>query len=571
MVFTALLGCYKISVAQEYDVGIQSLRFPTQLHDKTLLFLLTQSQSKEREYILLADDAESAQRARRDWEGTWDSIDGEVQAIGELSTRFTLQESKDDVAEIRTGLTHLRTIQGSCFEVRKPNQTATMFAAARCMLPANASIDKVRAAVTGIDKNTGQLMRAETEKLQAAIASIYHALIWSTALAVGLGGLIALGLSRKITSAVGEVLARSEAIAAHDLSGAELQVLSEDEIGDLVRAVNKMQASLSGIVQQVATSAEHLASASEEISASAIQQSDGVNQQKGQTEQMATAMHEMSVTVHEISDNSNAAAQASSKATESAHAGGEVVGHTLEIMRVISSAVSETAGKIEQLGKGSERIGKIIGVIDDIADQTNLLALNAAIEAARAGEQGRGFAVVADEVRKLAERTSSATKEITGMIEEIQKETARAVEAMNAGTKHVESGVVSTQEAGKSLQEIIGASDKVGEMIAHIATAATEQASATQEVNHNVEQIATITASTATGAEQSARACQELSNLASNLHNIVGQFILGSSGQGARNIPRESSSRSSNAQFDHPQPQNSPSPVDWNEHSPFIN
>jgi methyl-accepting chemotaxis protein len=237
-------------------------------------------------------------------------------------------------------------------------------------------------------------------------------------------------------------------------------------------------------------------------------------------------MHEMALTVQQISENSNEAAKASSEASEIAHGGGEVVGQTLEIMRVIASSVSGTATKIEELGKGSERIGKIIGVIDDIADQTNLLALNAAIEAARAGEQGRGFAVVADEVRKLAERTSTATKEITGMIEDIQRETARAVEAMKDGTKHVELGVQSTQQAGKALQEIIGASDKVGDMVTHIATAATEQASATEEVNRNVEQISAITADTATGAGESARACQELSNLAFKLSNLVGQFTL---------------------------------------------
>lgn len=567
MVFTAVLGCYKISVAQGYDKGIITLRFPTQLHNKTLVFLLTQSQSKEREYILLADDPAVAQRARQDWEKTWISIDAEVQALTELSSQFTIQDSKDEVTQIRNGLADLRRIQESCFQVRQPNQNETILAAAHCMIPANGAIDKIRVAMGGIDNNTQTLMKAEMEKLVSAIGAIYKALIWSTVLAVGLGFFIAISLGRKITSAIGEVLTRSEAIASHDLSGAELQVRSEDEIGDLFRAVNKMQLSLSGIVNEVATSAEHLASASEEISASASQQSHGASLQKDQTRQMATAMHEMSVTVQEISENSNAAAQASNKASETAHGGGKVVGQTLEIMRVIASSVTETASKIEELGKGSERIGKIIGVIDDIADQTNLLALNAAIEAARAGEQGRGFAVVADEVRKLAERTSSATKEITAMIEEIQKETAHAVEAMKAGTKHVELGVQSTQEAGKSLQEIIGASDKVGEMVTHIATAATEQASATDEVNRNVEQISTITADTAKGAEQSAVACQELSDLALNLNNLVGRFTLGRKEQFARNHAGSGVRRPAQG-FDH---RDNSSAYDPREESSFVN
>lgn len=526
MIFTAVLGCFKISVAQQYDSRILTVRYPTQLHNKTIVFFLTQSQSKEREYILLADDVEAGKRARQDWENTWNSINGEVQDLGDLSSQFTAQDSKDDVTEIRNHLTTLRTIQDSCFQVRRAGHNETILSAARCMLPANTEIDKIRVAMNNLDHDTQQSMKAEMDSLVSAIGAIYKALIWSTAMAVVLGAMIAFFVSRKVSSAIGEVVTRSEAIAAHDLSGDELIVHSDDEIGDLVRAVNKMQSSLSGIVHEVAISAEHLASASEEISASTTQQSNGANQQKDQTHHMATAMHELSVTVQEISGNSNAAAQASNRASETAHGGGKIVGQTLDIMQVIASSVSDTARKIEELGKGSERIGKIIGVIDDIADQTNLLALNAAIEAARAGEQGRGFAVVADEVRKLAERTSSATKEITAMIEEIQKETGHAVEAMQSGTQHVEMGVGATHEAGKSLQEIIEASDKVGDMVTHIATAATEQASATEEVKRNVEQISTITEETAKGAEQSARACQELSELALNLNNLVGQFTV---------------------------------------------
>jgi methyl-accepting chemotaxis protein len=344
--------------------------------------------------------------------------------------------------------------------------------------------------------------------------------------AVGLGFVIATSLARSIASSTTKMLDMIQEVAANNLAVQDLKISSEDEIGHAGDALNRMKNNLRGIIQSIASTAEHVASASEEISSSATQQAQSAETQKDQTVQVATAMQEMSSTVTSVSDSCNKAADAARQAAETARLGGSIVDGTLAKMRVIAEAVGATAKKMAELGKSSDQIGRIIGVIDDIADQTNLLALNAAIEAARAGEQGRGFAVVADEVRKLAERTTTATKEIAQMIKNIQDETKVAVVAMESGTKQVEEGVTSTAKAGDSLRAIIQMSEQVGGMIIEIATAATEQSSTTEQVNGNVDQIARLVKESAIGAQQSATACHDLSGLALDLQTMVGKFKL---------------------------------------------
>jgi methyl-accepting chemotaxis protein len=214
-------------------------------------------------------------------------------------------------------------------------------------------------------------------------------------------------------------------------------------------------------------------------------------------------------------------------------------------MRAIAESVGGTAKEMGELGKSSEHIGRIASVIDDIADQTNLLALNAAIEAARAGEQGRGFAVVADEVRKLAERTTTATKEIAEMIKTIQNGTSGAVKAMESASIQVAQGVASTERAGDSLQQIIRMSEQVGAMIGNIATGATEQSAATAEINRNMDQIASQVKESTVGAQESAKACQDLSDLASDLQSMVGSFKLEARSENRRSSDAGGQNRSS--------------------------
>ena len=385
--------------------------------------------------------------------------------------------------------------------------------------------------------------RVQDPAILHAIRIMQITLVISSLLAAGVASGVAAISRRRFSLALNTVASRTEVIAGGDLSAEPLSSQSDDEIGDLIHSVNQMQKSLREIIHSMADTAEHVASASEQISTTATQMAQGAEVQRDQASQVASAMQEMASTVQEVSANSNTAAEAARQAAETARNGGKVVQDTLTKMQAIAESVSSTSKKIMELGKSSDQIGRIIGVIDDIADQTNLLALNAAIEAARAGEQGRGFAVVADEVRKLAERTTTATKEIARMIQMIQEETRSAVDAMDQETQHAKEGVATTAQAGASLQEIIRMAEQVGEMIVHIATAATEQSTTTEQVSASMEQIANLVKESAIGAQQSAKACHDLSGLALDLQSRVSRFKAAGNGRNEAALRRNGQRR----------------------------
>ncbi|MCF8355175.1 MAG: MCP four helix bundle domain-containing protein, partial [Melioribacteraceae bacterium] len=278
-------------------------------------------------------------------------------------------------------------------------------------------------------------------------------------------------------------------------------------------SINKLGDSLEQVISDVTSAVQATASASTQISSSSEEMAAGAQEQSTQASEVASAVEQMTATILQTSKNSTGALDNAKKAGDVAKKGGSVVKETVGGMIRIAEVVKAAAMTVQKLGANSDQIGEIIQVIDDIADQTNLLALNAAIEAARAGEHGRGFAVVADEVRKLAERTTKATKEIADMIKQIQNDTQGAVKSINEGTEEVDKGKELANRAGESLTQIIESSDKVMDDISQVATASEEQSSTAEQISKSIEGISSVTQQSAAGTQQIARAAEDLNRL----------------------------------------------------------
>ncbi|MFH0736390.1 MAG: methyl-accepting chemotaxis protein [bacterium] len=326
-----------------------------------------------------------------------------------------------------------------------------------------------------------------------------------------------------LTDSVSKMIIEMDKFAEGDLT-VSLKAGKDDNFGKLFNGFNLAVSRIGELISKVRESVETTASSSTQISASTEEMAAGAEEQSAQTSEVAGAIEEMTKTILETTRHASAAAETAKQAGVFAKEGGQVVKESVNGMNRIAEVVSNAASIVTELGKSSDQIGEIIQVINDIADQTNLLALNAAIEAARAGEQGRGFAVVADEVRKLAERTSKATKEIATMINHIQKETTGAVISMNSGTQEVEIGKELVNKAGNSLKEIIVSSLKVEDMVNQVAAASEEQSSTAEQISKSIESINNVSQQSAGSVQQVAHAAESLNRLTEELQNLVAHF-----------------------------------------------
>jgi len=305
-----------------------------------------------------------------------------------------------------------------------------------------------------------------------------------------------------------------------------IDLKSEDEVGELARWFNVFIDKQREMISVIANNLNEALTQTQRLTEKSLDVKEGSNEQRDHVNRVATAVEELSSTVNEVAMNAEAVSSKSKETTEKAKQGSHVVRATIEKMNSISDAVEAASRTINSLGEKGAQIGEIISVIDDIADQTNLLALNAAIEAARAGEQGRGFAVVADEVRKLAERTSQATKEVADTIKTIQQETTLAVEEMERSKKEVEAGKEMAQQSGQALTEIDEATGTVTIMVSQIADATKEQSKATEEITQSIEGITLLANKVSDLSNETSAVADGLAGIVNEIKSLVSRFKL---------------------------------------------
>ena len=391
--------------------------------------------------------------------------------------------------------------------------------------------EQFRAATHAAEENIDAIAKAASEQTPVAEKAVLDGLALSQQIAVVVVGSILLSglaiaflLIRSISAPVKAVASRAVEIANGELRSEPLAVTTDDEIGQLTTGINTMQTSLKDLVNAIQQASSEVASAATEIAASAEETATGMDEQNRQVEQVTAAMQELSCSVQEVANQSASAADYATSSGQAATNGNEVVNQTVQGMRDINEAVTAGSQSVARLGERGEQIGEVIKVINDIADQTNLLALNAAIEAARAGEHGRGFAVVADEVRKLADRTTKATEEVGESITAIQTDTEKAVEQMQEGARRVTQGVESATEAGQSLVTIRDSASQVETMVRSIAAAAEQQTSASSAISENIMRINAVTQEAAEAARQASVAVTQLSGKSESLLLLTERF-----------------------------------------------
>ena len=385
------------------------------------------------------------------------------------------------------------------------------------------TLDQMAVSGVSLEALSQKLIDSQSQARDSEAQSARQLLVISTLLALALGILAAWVITAQIVHPLLETLKAAERIAAGDLSH-DIKTERRDELGQLQRSMQGMTVSLRELIGGISKGVTQIASAAEELSAVTEQTSAGVNSQRVETDQVATAMNEMTATVQEVSRNAEEASNAAAAADKEARAGEKVIGEAIDQIELLAVEVDNSNKAMNHLKEESEKIGGVLDVIKAVAQQTNLLALNAAIEAARAGEAGRGFAVVADEVRSLAQRTQKSTEEIEGLITSLQSGTQEVSTVMESSRVLTDSSVELTRRAVTSLESITRTVSTIQSMNQQIAAAAEQQSAVAEEINRSVLNVRDISEQTAGASEETAASSVELARLGNELQVMVSHF-----------------------------------------------
>jgi hemerythrin-like metal-binding protein len=496
------------------------------IHSATLIESLTGSHRRGELLMLLATDKSSKEKyVKRNEE----AVEKLSKALSEYEKLMNSEEEKRLYNEFKAAwgvysaeypkVKELALQGGSSEEVSK--------------LILGASSTSFNQALSALDRLEKYNIEQTQRESNGALAIANTTMVWIIVLlaaCVLIGVAFVVRSSRAMSAPLKRLSVDAEQVASGDL-GVVVEVGSDDEIGQLAQSFEKMVNNLREMIGTLADSSANVSESSAEMRANAAQMADGAEKVAIQAITVPTASEEMSATSGDIAQSCQMAADGAERANQAAEHGAGVVEKSISVMHRIAERVQSSAKTVEALGRRSDEIGAIVGTIEDIADQTNLLALNAAIEAARAGEQGRGFAVVADEVRALAERTTKATREIGLMIKAIQQETKIAVTAMEEGVSEVEQGTGEAARSGEALRKIQDEINALHLQVQQIATAAEEQTATTNEISSNIHSITEVAQDTVEGARNTASAAEHLSRVSAELERLVGQFKLAGSGK----------------------------------------
>ncbi|MQG94184.1 methyl-accepting chemotaxis protein [Pseudomonas sp. MN1F] len=390
---------------------------------------------------------------------------------------------------------------------------------------AEITVARAEMTVQGADivKRSDALYSIQLERRDAESAQARSLQAIATLLALLAGVIAAVVITRQITRPLRDTLQAVERIAGGDLTH-DLRVTRRDEIGVLQQGIARMGTTLRELISGIRDGVTQIASAAEELSAVTEQTSAGANSQKVETDQVATAMHEMAATVQEVARNAEQASHAATGADDEARAGDRVVGEAISQIERLAEEVHRSTEAMNLLQQESQKIGSVMDVIKSVAEQTNLLALNAAIEAARAGEAGRGFAVVADEVRGLAQRTQKSTEEIEELVASLQHGTLQVANAMQGSRTLTDSSVELARKAGASLENITSTVSSIQSMNQQIAAAAEQQSAVAEEISRSILNVRDVSEQTAAASDETAASSVELARLGGHLQMLVSQF-----------------------------------------------